>query len=175
MSRSETPRHRFASNEMQGFVVPAAVRRKGLFVREFLSRLWRKLLPRQDAAQLVREQQSEAKRETSGSKLESLQLGVPEGVDGLNDNLKRLIKDLGDAINDSLSESEEIAEAIAKIKSEGYDVLLVLEATIGFSKREEEAEEVENMVPAYGEPEFRVSAQDLKFLKSLKISVDEAA
>jgi hypothetical protein len=96
-------------------------------------------------------------------------------VDGLNDNLKRLIKDLGDAINESLSESEEIAEAIGKIKSEGYDVLLVLEATIGFSKREEEAEEGANMVPAYGDPEFRVNAQDVKFLKSLRISVDEAA
>ena len=102
-------------------------------------------------------------------------MGIPEGVDGLNDNLKRLIKDLGDAINESLSESEDIAEAIAKIKSEGYDVLLVLEATIGFSKREEEAEESANMVPAYGEPEFRVNAQDVKFLKQLRISIDEAA
>lgn len=143
-------------------------------VRELLSRLWRKLLTGKGAKEVL-EQQSETKRETSGSKVERLRLGVPEGVDGLNDNLKRLIKDLGDAINDSLSESEEIAEAIAKIKSEGYDVLLVLEATIGFSKREEEAEEAENMVPAYGEPEFRVNAQDVKFLKSLRISVDEAA
>jgi uncharacterized protein (UPF0335 family) len=146
-----------------------------LFVRELLSRLWRKLRPKQAVAQGLREQQFEAKRETSGSKVASLRLGVPEGVDGLNENLKRLIKDLGDAINDSLSESEEIAEAIAKIKSEGYDVLLVLEATIGFSKRDEDADERETMVPAYGEPEFRVNAQDVKFLKSLRISVDEAA
>jgi hypothetical protein len=146
-----------------------------LLVPEFLSRLWRKLAPGQGAAQELQGQQVDANRETSGSKIENLRLGVPEGVDGLNDNLKRLIKDLGDAINDSLSESEEIAEAIAKIKTEGYDVLLVLEATIGFSKREEEAEEAEKLVPAYGEPEFRVNAQDVKFLKSLRISVDEAA
>ena len=141
-------------------------------VRELLSRLWRKLRPNQGAKPAVLEQ-SEIKRETSGSKIESMRLGVPEGVDGLNDNLKQLIKNLGEAINDSLSESEEIAEAIAKIKLEGYDVLLVLEATIGFSKREEETEEAENMVPAYGEPEFRVNAQDVKFLKSLRISADE--
>ncbi|MCI0347971.1 MAG: hypothetical protein L0Z53_00970 [Acidobacteriales bacterium] len=144
-------------------------------MRELLTRLWRKLFPGQGAAQERRQQQFVAKRETSGSKVESLRLGIPEGVDGLNDNLKRLIKDLGDAINDSLSDSEEIAEAIAKIKSEGYDVLLVLEATLGFSKREEEADEGADMVPAYGEPEFRVNDQDVKFLKSLRISVDEAA
>lgn len=93
----------------------------------------------------------------------------------MNEELKRLIKELGDAINGSLSESEEIAEAIAKIKTEGYDVLLVLEATVGFSKREEEREERAAMVTAARDPEFRVNAQDVKFLKSLRISVDEAA
>lgn len=93
----------------------------------------------------------------------------------MNEELKRLIKELGDAINGSLSESEEIAEAIAKIKTEGYDVLLVLEATVGFSKREEEREEGAAMVTAARDPEFRVNAQDVKFLKSLRISVDEAA
>lgn len=94
----------------------------------------------------------------------------------MNEELKQLIKELGDAINGSLSESEEIAEAIAKIKTEGYDVLLVLEATIGFSKRNEEREEGEAMVPALvREPEFRVNAQDVKFLKSLRISVEDAA
>jgi len=97
-------------------------------------------------------------------------------VEGLNENLKRLIKELGEAINGSLSESEEIAEAIAKIKSEGYDVLLVLEATIGFTKRDEETDDQGLMVPANAtEPEFRVSPQDVKFLKSLRISIDEAA
>jgi len=56
----------------------------------------------------------------------------------LDDRLKHLMKELGDAINESLSESEPIGEVIAKIKQHGYDVFLVLEATIGFSKRDEE-------------------------------------
>lgn len=146
-----------------------------MLVRELLSRLWRKLLPGQGVAQGLHERQAKQPETSGAKKTENLKLEVPVGVDGLNDNLKHLIKNLGDAINDSLSESEEIAEAIAKIKSEGYDVLLVLEATIGFSKREEEAEEAAKLVPAYGEPEFRVNAQDVKFLKSLRISVDEAA
>ncbi len=89
----------------------------------------------------------------------------------MNDRLK----DLGDAINESLAESEKIAEVIARIKSQGYDVFLVLEATIGFNKQvEEEAPSVARPVVAgpNSEAEFKINAQDLKFLKSLRISVE---
>jgi len=86
------------------------------------------------------------------------------------------MKELGEAINDSLSESEQIAEVISRIKAGGYDVFLVLEATIGFNRREEQAAAVAKptLVSARG-AEFRINAQDLKFLKSLRISVDDAA
>ena len=57
----------------------------------------------------------------------------------MNPRLKQLMKDLGEAINVSLSESEQIAQVIARIKDEGFDVFLVLEATIGFNKHDEEA------------------------------------
>ena len=56
----------------------------------------------------------------------------------MNPRLKQLMKDLGEAINVSLSESEQIAQVIARIKDEGFDVFLVLEATIGFNKHEDE-------------------------------------
>jgi hypothetical protein len=91
----------------------------------------------------------------------------------VNDRLKQLMKELGEAINESLSESEQIAEVISKIKDGGYDVFLVLEATIGFNRREDE-EPIRPTVSVHkGDPEFKVNAQDLKFLKSLRISVDE--
>ncbi len=95
----------------------------------------------------------------------------------MNPKLKQLMKELGDAINESLSESEQIAEVISKIKAGGYDVFLVLEATIGFNKRDEQpAVERPALVNARkGEPEFKINAQDLKFLKSLRISLDDAA
>lgn len=95
----------------------------------------------------------------------------------MNPRLKKLMKELGDAINESLSESDQIAEVISKIKSDGYDVFLVLEATIGFNKRDEETvADKPALVNAHkGDPEFRVSPQDVKFLKSLRISVDDAA
>src|SRR3954452_22199871 len=55
--------------------------------------------------------------------------------------LKHLMQELGNAINDSLSESDRIAEAIGEIKRAGYDVFLVLEATIGFNRRDENSDE----------------------------------
>jgi hypothetical protein len=94
----------------------------------------------------------------------------------VNQRLKQLMKELGEAINESLSESEQIAEVISKIKAGGYDVFLVLEATIGFNKHEEQAAERPSLVTArHGDPDFKVSAQDVKFLKSLRISIDDAA
>lgn len=96
----------------------------------------------------------------------------------VNPRLKQLMRELGEAINESLSESEQIAEVIAKIKSGGYDVFLVLEATIGFNKRDEQpAAGKPTLVNTRGkpDPEFKVNAQDVKFLKSLRISVDDAA
>jgi hypothetical protein len=88
----------------------------------------------------------------------------------LDDNLKHLIKELGAAINDALSESEGISEAIQNVRDAGYDVFLVLEATIGFNKRSKEGAEGAN--GKTGDMKLRVTAQDLKFLRSLKISIE---
>ena len=90
----------------------------------------------------------------------------------LDDNLKQLIKELGAAINDALSESEEISGAIQNVRSAGYDVFLVLEATIGFNRRKGDAEETLNGLKS-GDMKLKVTAQDLKFLRSLKISVED--
>jgi hypothetical protein len=95
----------------------------------------------------------------------------------LDDRLKELMQELGNAINESLSDSDRIAGAIGEIKRAGYDVFLVLEATIGFNKRdEEESETVEvSEVPSHTESDGRISltTQDQKFLRALKISIEE--
>src|SRR5262249_48347654 len=101
----------------------------------------------------------------------------------LEDRLKDLMQELGNAINESLSDSDRIAAAIGDIKRSGYDVYLVLEATIGFNKRkdDEDDEDVEEMVELEKQPEttrrkvgkIKLTSQDQKFLKALKISVDD--
>jgi len=92
--------------------------------------------------------------------------------------LKKLMKQLGEAINTSLSESEQIAYAISKIKEQGYEVFLVLEATIGFNRRNQEGTsggpELVTM-RNNRDPDLAMSAHDRRFLKSLKIRVDDAA
>jgi hypothetical protein len=96
----------------------------------------------------------------------------------MEERLKSLMQDLGNAINESLSDSERIAEAIGEIKRAGYDVFLVLEATIGFNKREGDEDASDEEIT--GEPreigtaaKVRFTTQDQRFLKALRITVDE--
>jgi hypothetical protein len=103
---------------------------------------------------------------------------MPVKGDVLDDRLKELMQELGNAINESLSDSDRIAGAIGEIKRAGYDVFLVLEATIGFNKREDDADSETTEQAA--EPtrhestgKIRLTSQDHKFLRALKISVEE--
>ena len=93
----------------------------------------------------------------------------------MDPKLKRWMKELGEAINSSVSEAEPIADVIGKIKDHGYDVFLVLEATIGFNKRDIEVEEepAAKDTGSFAEPELRISSQDVGFLRSLRISLEE--
>ena len=47
----------------------------------------------------------------------------------MDQQLKRLMKDLGEAINESLADSDSISDVVTRIKDGGYDIFLVLEAT----------------------------------------------
>lgn len=85
------------------------------------------------------------------------------------------MQELGNAINESLSDSDRIAEAIGEIKRSGYDVFLVLEATIGFNKRTDDEDEESGEAPTTYDAATRLkwTSQDHKFLKALKISAED--
>ena len=86
-------------------------------------------------------------------------------------DIKRLMKHLGESINEALAESPKINERIQEIRDAGYEVFLVIEAKIGFSRKGKGEGETDS-VP--DEPvRLRITPEDAKFLKSLKISVDE--
>ena len=87
----------------------------------------------------------------------------------MDKRLKSMMRELGDAINSSLSDSEQIAEVISRIKAGGYDVFVVLEATIGFNQQDQDESEIQQLTPA----DFEMTPQDLRFLKSLRIRIDE--
>ena len=91
--------------------------------------------------------------------------------------LQRLMDELGDAINSSLSSSERFPEIMGEIENAGYNAYVVLEASIGFQKKGESegaSGEMEILVPPQPRRDsFRnteMSAADLDFLRELKIS-----
>ena len=83
------------------------------------------------------------------------------------EELKGHRKKLEIAINQALTESPPINAAIESIREGGYDVFLIVEATIGFNHREESSS-----TPKQPAVRLKLSTQDEKFLKSLKIATD---
>ena len=91
----------------------------------------------------------------------------------IDDKLKGLLKELGDAINGALSQSVEINDAIQNVRNAGYEVVLALEATIGFNKKAGEESDASSAEPIPDGGKLKVTSQDLKFLQSLKISIED--
>jgi hypothetical protein len=87
--------------------------------------------------------------------------------------IKRLMKNLGDAINDSLSDSPKINECIQGIRDVGYDVFLVIEAKIGYNRKSNSDQDAIPAAERTEEPvRLQITSEDAKFLKSLKIAID---
>ena len=94
------------------------------------------------------------------------------------EDVKRMVHELGSTIQRTLAESPQISHCLNRIKAEGYEVSLVLEATIGFSKsgsRESEISTFDFKVDKSDAPTLKMTPLDKKFLRSLKISVEEEA
>jgi hypothetical protein len=90
--------------------------------------------------------------------------------------LRELIQQLGEAIHESVVESDQIANVVQDIRKHGFDVLLMLEATIGLNEvsatKDAEASEAGG---EESDAEGPFSQNDLHFLKSLRISVEGEA
>jgi len=85
--------------------------------------------------------------------------------------LRELIQKLGEAIHESVIESEKVAGVVQDIRRHGFDVLLMLEATVALNDlAEKESEHIE--VPVCHAPgELPFTQNDLSFLRSLRIAV----
>src|SRR5271163_4999091 len=105
----------------------------------------------------------------------------------LNKRLRSLIQKLGEAIHETVSESEDIASVVQDIRKQGFDVLLMLEATIGLNEVEQQpgaatpaakrltAGSAAGPDGATGEAAGKFTAQDVSFLRSLRIAVEGVA
>ncbi len=92
----------------------------------------------------------------------------------MKQQVKDLIQKLGEAIHETVSESDQISGVVREIREQGFDVLLMLEATIGLN----EVEDAEGAAAAEGAGDEAVedgpfTRNDLTFLKSLRITTEE--
>ena len=89
----------------------------------------------------------------------------------MDDKIKQLLQELGTAINESISGSEDVNRHIQRIRDEGYDLYVVLDATIGLNKQEPDADDQTEVAPAQPpkEVQFRINVNDLAMLRGLGI------
>ncbi|WP_420237991.1 hypothetical protein ACOBR2_20765 [Telmatobacter bradus] len=84
--------------------------------------------------------------------------------------MRELIQQLGEAIHESVIESEQIAGVVQDIREHGFDVLLMLEATIGLNEISEK--EVEARNDSDSDEPNAFTQNDISFLRSLRISIE---
>ncbi len=90
----------------------------------------------------------------------------------MDDKIKQLLQDLGTAINESISGSDDVNRHIQRIRDEGYDLYVVLDATIGLNKQDsDEAPVVQPPPPEVDSRhvQFRINVKDLELLRSFGI------
>jgi hypothetical protein len=87
--------------------------------------------------------------------------------------IKLLMKHLEEALNETLGQSGKIDDCIRSIHNAGYEPFLIIDATIGLARKGKH-EGHDKAAPAKVEDpvRLRITTEDAKFLKSLKISVD---
>lgn len=95
----------------------------------------------------------------------------------MNQKVRKLIQKLGEAMHASVSESEDIAGVVQDIRKQGFDVLLMLEATIGLNEIPEQQPQIaaESSNAEAREASGTFTTQDLNFLKSLRIGIEGEA
>lgn len=91
----------------------------------------------------------------------------------MDDKIKQLLQDLGTAINESISGSDDVNRHIQRIRDEGYDLYVVLDATIGLNKQDADGDDDSAAETTVSEPpkevQFRINVNDLALLRALGI------
>lgn len=83
----------------------------------------------------------------------------------MNERVKGLLQELGEAINESVTRSPRIDSVMQSIREAGYEVYLMLEANIAVENKHAQAEGDEQA----SETDF--TSEDVNFLKRLRIQI----
>lgn len=84
----------------------------------------------------------------------------------LDENAKKVVQELGEAINSAIEKSPGVIEAIERLREIGYEPNLTLRLEIGLQELMERLEATENE-----EVELDLTDEDLKTLHRMKIKL----
>ena len=95
----------------------------------------------------------------------------------MDDVVNRFAKELADAIAAAVADNPQVEACRAKAREAGFDMRVTLEAVVGFVNRANGAAVTKITTPARmlpGRRSFELTANDRRFLRSLRIACDEA-
>src|SRR6266542_3271734 len=99
----------------------------------------------------------------------------------MDDIVNRFARELVDAIAVAVAENAAVEACREKARAAGFEMKVTLEAVVGFANRNQSSALAKVAAPARAAREaqpkknFEVTANDRRFLRSLRIAADEAA
>jgi hypothetical protein len=95
----------------------------------------------------------------------------------MDDVVNRFAKELADAIAAAVAENPKVEACRDKAREAGFEMRVTLEAVVGFVNRSSGSSVTKVTTPARllpGSRSFGLTANDRRFLRSLRIGADEA-
>jgi len=95
----------------------------------------------------------------------------------MDDVVNRFARELADAIAAAVAENQQVEACRAKAREAGFDMKVTLEAVVGFVNRNGGTAITKIATPTRTVPTHRaldLTANDKRFLRSLRIGADEA-
>ena len=97
----------------------------------------------------------------------------------MDDVVNRFARELADAIAAAVAENAQVEACREKARAAGFEMKVTLEAVVGFASRSQSAALTKVAAPArvvaQQKRSVEVTANDRRFLRSLRIAADEAA
>src|SRR5438093_11334270 len=95
----------------------------------------------------------------------------------MEDVVNRFARELADAIAAAVAENPQVEACREKARAAGFEMKVTLEAVVGFVNRSQSSALTKVTAPArvVQRRNFEVTANDRRFLRSLRIAADETA
>jgi len=99
----------------------------------------------------------------------------------MDDVVNRFARELADAIAAAVADNPQVEACREKARAAGFEMKVTLEAVVGFQNRSQSAALAKVVAPGRAardvQPQriFEVTANDRRFLRSLRIAADETA